>query len=97
MTLAEFDKVRPYLPDDTEIELKSVSPAGPGSDEVWAVSICSWGNHDGRFNVMCAACGDIVGHDIPAALKSQMRDTYEHKACPKCGRKFIKKKELKHA
>lgn len=96
MTLTEFDKIRKYLPDETQIEIVGEPPkTEPDDDEVWAVELCSWGNHDGRFNVMCKHCGDIFGQDIPRRQWNAMTVTYEHKACPKCGRVFIKKGDIK--
>lgn len=94
MKLKEFDAIRRFLPDDAEIEIKT-EQTEPGPDEVWAVELYSWGNHDGRFNVMCAACGDILGQDIPAKQRAAMTQTYYHKPCPKCGRKFIKEGDIR--
>lgn len=96
MTLTEFDKIRPYLPDTVTVELGGEPPQlAPKADEVWAVELCSWGNHDGRFNVMCAACGDVGGGDIKAHLWNTMAATYQHKPCPKCGKTFIKRKDIR--
>lgn len=96
MTLKEFDRIRPYLPDTVQVEvIGEMIQTEPADDEVWAVSLCSWGNHDGRFNVMCAKCGDVLGQDIPRTLWAEMKASYEHKPCPKCGKTFIKRKEIK--
>lgn len=97
MKLSEFDQIRPFLPPDTEVTIVNATPIQetPKADEVWAVELCSWGNHDGRFNVMCAACGDIIGHDIPASLESTYIRSHYHKPCPKCGKTFIKKGDIR--
>lgn len=94
MKLKEFDAIRKYLPDDTEIEIK-VEQTEPGIDEVWAVELCSWSNDDGPFSVVCAACGNLFPLGIPPRQRTAMTLTYEHKACPKCGRKFIKKGDIR--
>lgn len=97
MTLREFDNIRQYLPDDVQIEIISAAPQqlAPKSDEVWAIELYDWGNHDGRFNVMCAACGDVVGQDLPAGLRQEFTRNYYHKPCPKCGKTFIRKGDIK--
>lgn len=94
MTLAEFDAIRQYLPPETEVTIVTESTRGPGTDEEWAIWDCSWGNHDGRFNVMCRACGWSTP-DIPARMKEETLKTYLHKPCPKCGRRIIKKEDIK--
>ena len=92
MTLAEFDAIRQYLPDDTEVILKTITPpyTGPGPGEDWAVWLCNFGNHDGRFNVLCHACG-YNSEDYPRHLWNEMQKTYLHKPCPQCGKTFYKK------
>lgn len=96
MKLKEFDLIRQYLPEDTEIEIVRTSEKTiPDPDEVWAIDLCSWGNHDGRFNVMCVACGDVLGQDFPKSLRQKMAASYLHKPCPKCGKTFIKRGEIK--
>lgn len=91
MTLAEFDAIRQYLPPETEVILKTVADPWtlpPGED--WALWTCSFGNHDGRFNVMCHACG-WTSDDIPARDRAETEKMFLHQACPKCGKKTYKK------
>lgn len=71
MKLSEFDQIRKFLPDDFEIELKGVVPTPKFIKE-------TWGNHDGRYNMRCEACGYITG-DIP-------RNQLPPIICPKCGK-----------
>lgn len=96
MTLAEFDAIRQYLPDDTEVILKTVTPpiTGPKPDEDWAIELCNFGNHDGRFNVVCHACGNI-SKDYHRAAWKEMTAAYIHKPCPMCGKLFYKKGQRK--
>lgn len=94
MKLKEFDLIRKYLPDDTEITINSVPKTEPAEDEMWAIWDCNWGNHDGRFNVLCRACGWMTP-DIPARQLAETRATYLHKPCPKCGKTFVRKDEIK--
>lgn len=72
MTLAEFDKIRPFLPDDTEVTVE----VGQKTHGV-PLERQEWGNHDGRYNAHCPACG-WTSEDIPA--RSPMP-----RFCPKCG------------
>lgn len=95
MKLAEFDSIRPFLPPDTEVTIITTQKTEPNDDEYWAVEVYDWGNHDGRFNVMCAACGDLFGYDIPRQFRAKYEEANVHKPCPKCGRTFIKKEEIK--
>lgn len=97
MKLSEFDQVRPFLPPDTEVTIISTTPVQetPQADEVWAIELYDWGNHDGRFNVMCAACGDVIGQDLPAGLRQEFTRNYYHKPCPKCGKTFIRKGDIR--
>lgn len=69
MTLEDFDKVRPYLKDNVEIELVQAYRLVPKY----------WGNHDGRWNVECEACG-WMSEDIPKNSDSP------YARCPKCGK-----------
>lgn len=80
MTLEEFDKLRPYLKDDVEVEL--VVKEGKASSP--AMHIEEWGNHDGRFNIACHCC-DYRSADMPLRQKSAMVEAVKTMACPKCG------------
>lgn len=95
MTLKEFDQIRPYLPEDTEVTVSSIHPTeqeNPKPDEKWTMEIIDWGNHDGRFNIHCCACG-WYSNDIPAGEKGVYKKMYLRKPCPKCGKKFFKTKK----
>lgn len=74
MTLAEFDKVRPFLPPDTEVSLDL-------GDDVRRRAVPlekqTWGNHDGRYNAHCHVCG-WTSDDIPASSPMP-------RFCPNCG------------
>lgn len=94
MKLKEFDAIRKYPPNDTEIEIKT-EQTEPGIDEVWAVELRSWGDDDTPFGVVCAACGNLFPLGIPPRRRVAMTLTYEHKTCPKCGRNFIKKGDIR--
>lgn len=92
MTLKEFDQIRPFLPEGTEVTIST--GIGPGQSipcvgEDWAIEIATWGNHDGRFNVHCQNCG-WYSEDIPARLRGDTEKAYLKKPCPKCGAKFYK-------
>lgn len=89
MTLKEFDKVRPYLPENTQIEisLPDADQDKPAIGQGWAIELADWGNHDGRFNIHCQAC-DWYSNDIPRHLRAETSIAYLRKPCPKCGAKF---------
>lgn len=80
MKLSEFDKIRQYLPDDMEIFLEeAIYPAKEDKPPIPHHTLKPeyWGNHDGRYNARCTACGwrsDDIRADKP------MPDY-----CPKCG------------
>lgn len=73
MKLSEFDKIRPFLPDDTEV---TVNP-GMDNSKSKPLEKITWGNHDGRYNAKCPVCG-WMSDDIPAR---QPMPSY----CPQCG------------
>ena len=90
MTLKEFDQIRPFLPDETEVTINTGIGPGqsiPAKGQDWAIELATWGNHDGRFNIHCLAC-NWFSDDIPAKMWEDTEKAYLHKPCPKCGAKF---------
>lgn len=79
MTLKEFDQIRPYLKDDVTITIGEPKPKTTLIKQ-------TWGNHDGRYNMLCKACG-WVSRDIHPG-----RDQ-EPKYCPQCRGEGVKEHE----
>ena len=71
MKLKDFKTIMEYLPDDIEITVGEVVSTPRLVKEFW-------GNHDGRYNVKCEACG-WTSADIP-------RNGYPPHVCGKCGK-----------
>lgn len=72
MTIKELKKVIQYLPDDLQIDITNIGKRPPRLVKEF------WGNHDGRYNVKCEACG-WQSPDIP-------RNGYPPHTCEKCGK-----------
>lgn len=89
MKLSEFMSIMQYLPPDTDITINA--PKDEDTSLEFAVYICTWGNHDGRFNVMCHACG-YHSDDIPARLRKETEKNVIGKPCPKCGKIYYRPK-----
>lgn len=81
MTLKEFDNIRPYLPDNTEITINTSPKFEP------AITLEFWGNHDGRFNLKCRNCG-WRSDDIKAGGRAAMEAAAKEMKCPSCGAKY---------
>ena len=59
MTLKEFDMIRPFLKDDAniEIEIKKICDTNKAIVPIAKLKREYWGNHDGRYNMLCSNCG----------------------------------------
>lgn len=70
MTLTEFDAIRQYLPDDTELLI--VKPKKRSNAPRRTLIEEHWGNHDGRYNMKCIQCGwsseDIFPGQFPPSV-----------------------------
>lgn len=75
MTLAEFDQVRPFLPDDVEIAL-TINLGGRIKTEKPSLERLDFGSHDKRYNLRCPNCGWISDDIYPGQ--------YEPACCPHC-------------
>ena len=86
MKLKEFDSIRPYLPNDVEIIIKSSNNEVVEAEPVMepAMEIAYYGNHDGRFNLRCRCCG-YYSKDIPREQRSVMEIASAEMPCPRCG------------
>lgn len=72
MKVSELKSIIHLLPPDTEVTIGE-----PPKIKTSTLKREEWGNHDGRYNMRCSACG-WVSDDIP---RNQIPPTF----CPKCG------------
>lgn len=76
MKLSEFDKIRPFLKNDVEVEIVGMDNSPPKT-----LIKQTWGNHDGRYNMLCTVCGWTSRDIFPG------RNDEEPKFCPRCAGK----------